>query len=318
MAGDVRGGERGRRDQLRGDLRLVLEHVEQRDDPVPLGDERGGVDHRAAGGVDEERAVVQRGELARPDQVPGRIGTAARERHVESQEVRAAEELGEGHETVVALGSRPRRVAEQHLAANRPRERRHPAPDVADADHPDPSAGERHAVPQAVPQCLGAERRRPPELDGVGVAARRGRPGDPSLGEPLDVEVVGAARHGADESDRARGEQRRVDAHRAPHPESLGAGKGRGSDLRCRERHDLSMQGEGLDREGDLGVDDESQARASGPTLPGQLPAGNPRGSPGFRERQGALEPGLVALDPIGWPRRGEGSLATRERSGLG
>ena len=60
------------RQQLRRHARLVLEHVEGRAADAAgceRGDQRGGIDHRAAAHVDEQRARPHEGEAARVEQV---------------------------------------------------------------------------------------------------------------------------------------------------------------------------------------------------------------------------------------------------------
>ncbi|OQC34059.1 MAG: hypothetical protein BWX64_02841 [Acidobacteria bacterium ADurb.Bin051] len=253
----MRGGERRGGDHRRRDLRLPLEDVEHRDDPVARGEERGAVDDRPAGAVDDERPRGERGERGRADEVPGRVGAAPRERHVEGEQLRTGQQLGERQEIPRPLRPGPRRVAPEDLAAEGAGERLHPAADMADPDDPDPAAGER---PPLAPRHR-RDGRRPPERHRSGVGSRRGRPGDPLRVEPGGVEVVGAARHGADEPHRGAREQRRVHSHRGPHPERIGRREGGAVDLPAGERIHLAVRGEQRGGERDLGIDDETHGR---------------------------------------------------------
>ena len=144
--------------------------------------------------------------------------------------------------------------------------------DLADADDAEGFAGQQRGALAGEQNEGGGD----VFSNGVGVAARRGTPGNAGVVQPRDFEMIGAGGGGGDEFDRCVFEQGGPDNRLGAHDQGLGVAQMLAADVTVREDFDFAEAGEGFAGEQDAGGADDFHGAGA------PAPAGRRSGRAGF------------------------------------
>ncbi len=198
VARDVWRAQRDRPDQGGIRLRLTFPDIEHRPAQAFLlkaTQQRGVVNDRAAGGIDDGRVRPEQREPGRIKQVSSRVRAFPDERHVTGHNVAPFQQVLQRDQAGLP-GSLQGRIVGQHGHSQRLGLIPHQGPDAAQADDPQRPPG-ASLLPQRDKRRDDVFRHR------VCIAARRVRQHDPARPQPGLIHMVQADRRAADEPDAA-------------------------------------------------------------------------------------------------------------------